>query len=109
MKITKNHAEGFTLDGVRITNNGINDVVSLSYNEMWHIFNHMQRINIKQQFESYLELRKDSPDYFDEFGRTAENMLADKELLDNCVEDINDGSYGDIDDDDIYRLLQRYA
>ena len=109
MKITTDYAEGYTLDGVKILNNGRNDVVSLTPNQMWQIYEHMKRINIKQQIESYLESGKDDEDYFENIGRTVEDMLNDEELLESCVEDVNDGSYGDLEDEDIYMLLERYA
>lgn len=109
MKITEDYAEGYSLQGVKYLNNGMEEIVSLSPNQMWSIYEYMKLKNIKQQIESYIELRKNDKDFFETWGQTGDDLLKDDELLNLCVDDVNDGSYGDLEEEEIYALLERYV
>ena len=81
------------------------EVVSLTINEAWEIYHEMFLLNIRESviyFINHID-EKDWP-----FKTTKEEVLSDKELMDDIVYDIN---YEDInlnDEDELWNMLDRY-
>ncbi len=81
------------------------DVISLTTNEVYEIYNEMFLMNIREQVVYFIN-HIDEEDW--PFETTKEEVLADDELIVDVVTDIN---YEDInlnDEDELWNMLERY-
>lgn len=82
------------------------EVISLTLNEAYEIYHEMFLLNIKESVIYFID-NIDEEDWT--FETTKEEVLADKELIEDIMYDIN---YEDInlnDEDQLWYMLERYV
>lgn len=82
------------------------EVISLTLNEAYEIYHEMFLLNIKESVIYFIN-HIDEEDWA--FETTKEDVLADKELIEDIMYDIN---YEDInlnDEDQLWYMLERYV